>query len=606
MKKYLLVFALVSSIVLIHPFLQAETDLVKRARRSMDYMSYEQAAGLLQQALAKKPKQKGVRIHLAYAYFRMGKAEKAIQILNEELLRFPDSFNAYILLGYIHFSSGQYEDAAGTCRDFEAGVAKAVDIQARKDGVIPSKQSRLDIFSRNRQYFVGKIDTRNSNLSLPYFILGLSYKRSGDLKKAANYFQYSLEWGYDPVKCLIQLIDIDLIQKDWKKARWRSQAALAAEGPQAEFNFLMGYAHHQLGETEDAAEFFRKSIELKPFLTEALENLAKIYISQGEFKKAAPHLQRALKMGGLNQEVYVLLKEVSATEPKKIDKTQTKLNKKFVDEIGLKYKYEFSVDVNTVVYGINTSALDLIKAGRINAAENWMKKFLEIFEYSPELNYNLAKLYELKNSLGNALKYAWRAKELKKDYKDAYDLVASIFFELEDYETSADFYQQAITFDPQDAMSHFNLGCVFFAMKDYGKAERHWRDAIKNEQKIKQEEEKDKTSQKELKIDITVKAWPVSFEAHKSLGHLYLRKNVKEQALEEFIKAIELEPQDPGPYFEAGKIYWELNDKTSATTYFDKYIYMGGDEEKVKEIIEFSYYDNICLFHYCYHFPKCI
>ena len=588
MKKYFFVCALVFSSVFIHPSLPAETDLVKRARRSMDYMSYEQAASFLQQALAEKPKQKGVRTHLAYAYFRMGKAEKAIQTLNEELNHFPDSFNAFILLGYIHYRSDQYDEAADTCRDFEVAVEKAVDIQARREGAIPSKQSQLDIFSRNRQYFVGKIDTRNSNLSLPYFILGLSLKRSGNFEEAANYFQYSLEWGYDPVECLIQLIDIDLVQKDWKRALLKSQAALAAEGPQAEFNFLVGYAHHQLGETKDAIRCFKKSIELKPYLAEALENLAKIYISRGEFKNAAPHLQRALKMGALNQEVYVLLKEVTATEPEKIEKPQTKLSKKFVDKIELEYKYEFLVDVNSVVFGINNSALDLIKTGRINAAENWMRRFLEIFDYSPELNYNLAKLYELKSSLGNALKYAWRAKELKKDYKDAYDLVASIFFELEDFETSADFYQKAITFDPLDAMSHFNLGCVFFAMKDFGKAERHWREAIKNEQKIKQAEEKDKTSQKELKIDITVKAWPISFEAHKSLGHLYLRKNEKEHALEEFIKAIELEPQDPGPYFESGKIYWELNDKNNAKTYFDSYIYLGGDEDKVKEIIKFE------------------
>ena len=69
-----------------------------------------------------------------------------------------------------------------------------------------------------------------------------------------------------------------------------------------------------------------------------------------------------------------------------------------------------------------------------------------------------------------------------------------------------------------------------------------------------------------------------------------MRKNAKEQALKEFIKAIELEPQDPGPYFELGKIYWKHNDKNNAMTYFDKYIYMGGDEEKVKEIIKFPPY----------------
>jgi tetratricopeptide (TPR) repeat protein len=291
----------------------------------------------------------------------------------------------------------------------------------------------------------------------------------------------------------------------------------------------------------------------------------------------------------------VLLRQATGAEPKKIEKTSTKLSKDFIDELELEYKYDFVADVNDVVFGINAAALDLIKAGRTNAAGNWMQNFLEIHDLSPELNYNLAKLYEINKSLGKALQYTWRAKELKEDYKDAHCLVASIFFELKDFEESVKFYEKVIEFDPKDAMSHFNLGCVCFAMKDYGKAEGHWRKAIKNEQKIKQAEEKDKSSQGELSLDITVKVWPISFEAHKSLGHLYLRKNLKEKALDEFIKAIELEPQDPGPYFEVGKIYFELKDQKKATFYFDKYIYLGGNEEKVKEIIKYSSSGGLCL-----------
>jgi tetratricopeptide (TPR) repeat protein len=394
--------------------------------------------------------------------------------------------------------------------------------------------------------------------------------------------------GYDPVECHTQLIDVDLIKEDWQEALSKSQEALEAEGPQAEFSFLMGFSYHHLGERENAVRCFKKSIELKPYLTESLENLAKIYISQGEFKNAIPLLNRVLKMGAFDQEVYSLLRQATEAEPKKIEKTSTKLSKDFIDELELEYKYDFVADLKDVVFGINTSALNLIKAGRINAAGNLMRSFLEIYDLSPELNYNLAKLYVINNSLGKALQYAWRAIELKEDYKDAHDLVGSIFFDLEDFEESLKFSGKVIEFDPKDAVSHYNLGCVCYAMKDYGKAERHWRKAIKNEQKIKQAEEKDKSSQKELSIDITVKVWPISFEAHKSLGRLYLRENSKEKALEEFIKAIELEPQDQELSFEVGKIYFALKDQKKATFYFDRYIYLGGNEEKVKEIIKSS------------------
>lgn len=593
MKKLLLVFSLFLPIAVVHSFLPAETKLIKSARKSMDYMSYKQAVSYLKQALSKKSGQKDVRIYLAFAYSRMGKDEEAIRALKEEIFLFPDSLNAFILLGYLYFNQGHYDKAVSTCHDFEAVVENAAKAEAKKDGLDLLKRSHLVIFSSRHQYFVGKVRAKNSNFCLPYFILGLFYKKSGNFRKAANNFEYALEWGYDPVECHIQLIDAELAKENWKGALSKSQEALEAEGPQAEFNFLMGFSYHHLGEKENAVRCFKKSIELKPYLRESLKNLAKIYIGQEEFKNAIPLLRKVLKMGAFDQESYSLLKlallrQAAGAGQNKNEKISTQLSKHFIDEVELEYKYDFAADANDVVWGINIVALDLIEGGRISAAANLMQNFLEIHDLSPELNYNLAKLYKINKNLGKALQYAWRAKELKEDYKDAFDLVASIFFELEDFEESVKFYEKVIELDPKDAMSHFNLGCVCFSIKDYEKAEEHWRKAIKNEQKIKKAKEKDKPSQGELSLDITVKVWPISFESHKSLGHLYLRKNLREKALDEFIKAIELEPEDPGPYFEVGKIYFELKDQKKATFYFDKYIYLGGNEEKVKEIIKYS------------------
>jgi protein O-GlcNAc transferase len=591
MKKLVFVFSFFFSITFAYPYLPAETKLVKSARRSMDYMSYEQAVGYLEQAILEDPSQKDARIYLAFSYFRLGKEVESIQALKEELILFPDSFNAFSLLGYIYFNQGDYDKATNTCLGYE-NVAK---VQAKKDGMNLFPGNRFFISPRKRRNYISRVRAKYPNYSLPYFILGLSYKRSGSFRKAVDNFQYALEWGYDPVACYTQLIDVELSKKDWRGAVSKSQEALEIEGPQAEFYFLMGFSYHHLGETENAVECFKKSIELKPYQTESIENLAKIYIRQGKFKNAGSLLRRALKMGTFNQETYSLQSDSASAESKKIEEARTKLDKDFVDALELHYQYDFIVDVNDVVFGIHNAALDLLKAGRIDAAGNLMRTFLEINDLSPGLNYNLAKLYELNKSFGKALKYAWRAKELKAEFKDAYDLIASIFFDLGNFEKSAEFYNKVIELNPNDAMSFYNLGCVFSAMKDDGKAETHWRAAIQNEQKTKPAEKKDESSKEELSIDITVKVWPISFEAHKSLGHLYLQQHSHEKALEEFIKAIELEPQDPGPYFEVGKIYFELKDRENATFYFDKYIYLGGNEEKVTIIIKSSGKGGFCL-----------
>ncbi len=76
----------------------------------------------------------------------------------------------------------------------------------------------------------------------------------------------------------------------------------------------------------------------------------------------------------------------------------------------------------------------------------------------------------------------------------------------------------------------------------------------------------------EPKISVVKRRKPISFEAHKSMGLLYLQQDLKEKALEEFLRAIELEPLNPGPYFEVGKIYQEIGWKRKAIEHYEKFL----------------------------------
>ncbi len=73
---------------------------------------------------------------------------------------------------------------------------------------------------------------------------------------------------------------------------------------------------------------------------------------------------------------------------------------------------------------------------------------------------------------------------------------------------------------------------------------------------------------------------------HKSLGRMYLQQGFKEKALEEFLKAIELEPWVFELYFEVGKIYSEKGEKKKAISYLEKYFIFGGSEEAARELLE--------------------
>jgi hypothetical protein len=83
----------------------------------------------------------------------------------------------------------------------------------------------------------------------------------------------------------------------------------------------------------------------------------------------------------------------------------------------------------------------------------------------------------------------------------------------------------------------------------------------------------------EPKISVVKRRKPISFEAHKSMGLLYLQQDLKEKALEEFLRAIELEPLNPGPYFEVGKIYQEIGWKRKAIEHYEKFLDLWKDAD---------------------------
>ena len=557
---------------------------LRMARECLDYMSYEPAAEILGRILSKQPKKKGLRPLLAYAFFHLDRSEEAAKVLEDEILLYPDDFDAFILLGYIYFLSGRFDLAENICRDFENVVEKAKRAQARKEGLDLHHINHLDIYSRKQKYFLQKVSGESRNMGLPYFILGICSKRKGEHKKAIQNFHSALDGGYDPVDGWSRIIDIELDEGRWQAALKLNEEAMAANGPQAEFHFLMGYACCRLIDLEGAAEGFGSAVKLKPYFTEGIKNLGKIYLLKNEPEKAASLFKKVLKIGPYDLEAHRLLQSALRNDTILYVEVCEGLSKDWDASRPVRFRHSFVTDINKINSGIKTSAMDLLKAGRINAAGNLIKDFLGYNDRCPKLHYNLAKIYENKNDMGKALEHAWRARELNGNFKEAYDLVAAIFFKLEDFQNALHFYQKVFDFDPQDAMSSFNLGCTYSALNDSEKAEKCWKTAISNE-KLKSKNNKDTKTEDNLEIDITVNVWPVSFEARKSLGRLYQEQNQSDKALLEFLKAIELVPENPEAYFEAGKIYLGQIEEAKAAFYFDKYLALGGDKENLENII---------------------
>ena len=570
----------------VHTLIHPKENFIKKAQQSIDFTEYERAIGYFDQALSTNPNQKDVRAHQGFAYFKLGKYDDAIRVLKEELALFPVSLDASILLGYVYLIQEKYEEAAKLCEDYGDLFEKALREEAKKKKLdLRSKKDRAE-FKENYEYFFDKIRKKNPNLGLPYFILGFHHKKSGNFDKAEDNFNEAIKKGYSSADCKAQLIDIELAQENWQEALVKSRIALQIEESKSEFYFLMGYTYYHLGNTERAVYCFDNAFKLRPYEVEAAKNLGKIYFNQNKFKKATSFLKKVLNIVPFDYEAMFLLDRSSDEKPVQKKENKPKITKNIVDKVDLEYKYVFKSDINYIISVMNETALSLLKSGYLGKAIGLIRVFLEIHDLSPDLNYNLANFYRMNNDLGKAIKYAWRTTELKKDFRDAHDLVGNIFFRLEDYENAIIAYRKVMDIGPRDSLGYYNLGCVYSAMGDFANAEESWKNAISRE-KVRKVKTKEKTSEDELTRTVTVFKASVAAKAHDSLGRLYLQRNQSEKALEHFEKAIEIEPGKPDLYYEIGKIYLDQKNTKKAISAFERYLYLGGKEEKkVKEILE--------------------
>jgi tetratricopeptide (TPR) repeat protein len=545
----------------------AEKSAFEKARQCMDLLNYKKAVFYFGEALKEKPPREEIRTYQGYSYFKSGKINEAVDVLNKEIKLSPENLNAYILLGYIYYEHGNLNKAESVCLDFENRLTRSI--------LGENTKSRLS--EKDLEDFYKRWGNKNKNLGIPFFVLGLCRKNSENFLEAGDYFRKASRLGYDGVECSVQLIDNELSQKAWERALQESRKAIRTLGSKSEFYFLMGYSFYYSGDFKNAEYCFNSALELKPYLFEGYKNLAKLYLELKEFRISSEIFKRYLKLFPYDQNIKFLLQRAEKRHQMIEEKNRPELTKELAENVKLQYFYDFDIDINSAVKIINDSAITLLKLGRIKDSINLLSRFLELNDLSPDLNYNLAHFYNMNNNISKSLKFAWRASELKSEFKDALDLIGNIFFKIEDYDNAIRFYTKTLSLDAKDPMTHYNLGCVYSAKGALSEAEKSWLNALRYEKRRNNKPEDQ--IKDELSISLTIVGRRVAFKSHSALGHLYLKQNLKEKALQQFIKSVQLEPGSSDLYYEIGKIFLDRDDTQNAVKYFEKYLYTGGKKE---------------------------
>jgi len=593
----------------------------RRGRECMDYIAYGEAIRHFEDVLSKNPKKKGIRVDLAFSLFRNGEQDEAIQVLEQELALYSSNIDAYALLGYILFFHDKREEALKVCQEFDALYTKVISRQislkwsapkthfheedfwsrrgseeswrpldilivkifTRRKFHAPSKEEEAESFNK----ILKKLRKNHPNLGLPHFIMGVLKKKWGDLEESEKSFKLALLNGYDRIECYSQLVDLKFLNEDWTGGLQLARKTIEDLGPLSKIFFLMGYASNQLLDYETAKLYFEEAIKHEPYFVEARKNQAKIYLCENRFVKSTKLLKQIIRLAPLDMESRLLRNRSLSRNPGLTKEGRPDLSKENVDRVALKYTYVFHSNLEDIMTMINQRAFTMIRSGHVDHAVSTLRDFLDLWDFNAVLHYNLGLLYLNKENLKEALKCAWRATELDPDYLEPYDLAANVLFRIGDYERSLLTYHEVVRNNPDDAQGYYNIGLVNWAMGKYDEAERSWHMALQKDRKTKKAKLNKGSASEELVHSLTVKIHPVSFDAHKSLGSLYVRLEIKEKALREFKAALEFVPNDSECYFYLGKIHYEMGETEKAIDNLEKCVYLGTKwEKKAQEILE--------------------
>jgi tetratricopeptide (TPR) repeat protein len=536
-------------------------------------MDYSMAAQYYEHLIDEHPGQRGFRTRLGFAFIQLGENERARKVLIEESRLFPEDRDVVVLLCYAFYLDNDCQEAKNTCSRY----GELIRSDFRKSGL--EKISDAAEKKELRERIIRSWKKTNPNIGLPDYILGHCLKQEGHYEEAKTEFLRASEMAYDRVDCQVQLIDVELEARNWSGALARVRDAVNSMGDRPEFAFLEGYAYYGLGNAGEAIRSFQRTCDLKPNMSEALKNLAKLHLFRGEYGKAVELINRVKALAPSDLDAQYYLGESLKFKPTAQDLHGLNLSRMFVKTMRPVYRYTFRNDMSVVLGEIRSRFFSYLRDARIDEAVNYLDRFIKLYDGDASLNFSLANLLKEKQRYEECLNFASRVIELDRNHKDAHDLLGDAYFAIGDFFHSLQAYQEVIRIVPNDAMAHYNLGCAYSALGELGQAEIQWKDVLRLDKSSPPTESNPEASKSGLDSSVTVRERTPAFFAHLALGRLYAQKGLPLPALEEFKEAAGLVPHEPDLYYEMGRIYMRLRERERAVACFEKYLNLGGKKE---------------------------
>jgi tetratricopeptide (TPR) repeat protein len=271
--------------------------------------------------------------HVALVHRKIGDEEAAIAQLRKLNARFPENIIAHNDLGVIYASKNEEDSERLALHEFETAVRNGEDLLQGKEEKVP--QVRVDLAMayanlaglqlKSSRLTSAERNFRKSIEHYPFSFFGhfgvgnvlFAMKRLGEAKTAYRKAQ-RIEPNNPNVH--IALAKCYLLAED-KNPRFAIAELKKVEedGAPSEVFDLLGDAHALLGNTKQAAIYYRRYLTTPDPSPQALYKLGVLYYNEANWEEARKYLEKFLAAGPEEQEgalstAYKLLGDIASEE----------------------------------------------------------------------------------------------------------------------------------------------------------------------------------------------------------------------------------------------------------------------------------------------------
>jgi len=231
--------------------------------------------------------------------------------------------------------------------------------------------------------------------------------------------------------------------------------------------FNIAVKNHQEGKTEVAKELYNRVLKIDPNHSQALKNIAIIFINLKDYQKAKECYEKAVEIDPNSADAYYNL-GIIFKELKEYQKAKS--------------CYEKADDIQPNNTIIQTNLGIIFKdLGENQKAKDCYEKAIKINPDNGKAHYNLGVIYKDSGELQKAKICFKKVIEINPNEQETHNSLGVIFQELGEYQKAKDCYEKAIEIKPNYGDVYYNLGQLLHERGEYHLAENYFKKAIQIE-----------------------------------------------------------------------------------------------------------------------------